>query len=436
MSHRLNRRRFLKTTGWTSAGALAWGMKTPWVLAQDRSPSANEKLDIAVVGVGGRGAGDLAGVSSENIVALCDIDDLRLGKAAEKHPAAKRYNDFRRMLDEMDKQIDAVVVATPDHVHATASVSAMRRGKHCYCEKPLTHNVSEARVAAQVAKENHLATQMGTQIHAGGNYRRVVELIQSGAIGPVHEVHVWCGKSWGGGRRPTETPPVPKNIHWDLWIGPAPFRPYHPVYIPANWRRWWDFGSGTLGDMACHYMDLPFWALGLRHPTSIEAEGPPVDPETCPVKLIVRYEFPARGDQPGLKLSWYDGENRPPILAERGLPTWGSGVLFVGGEGMLLADYGRRELYPKEKFAGFQAPEPTIPDSIGHHKEWIEACKTGGPTTCNFDYSGALTEAVLLGAVAYRVGKRIEWDGENLKARGCAEADQYLRRAYRQGWTL
>jgi hypothetical protein len=221
-----------------------------------------------------------------------------------------------------------------------------------------------------------------------------------------------------------------------LWLGPAPYRPYHPCYLPGQWRRWWDFGNGTLGDMACHYMDLPFWALELRHPTAIEAEGPPVHPETCPKALIVRYEFPARGDMPPVKFTWYDGTNRPPILKEEGLPEWGSGVLFVGKEGMLLADYRRRELYPESKFADYQAPAPTIPDSIGHHREWIVACQTGSPTTCNFDYSGALSEAVLLGNVAYRAGKKLQWDAKNLKATNCPEADPYIRREYRQGWTL
>jgi predicted dehydrogenase len=312
----------------------------------------------------------------------------------------------------------------------------MKLGKHCFCEKPLAHNVYEVRVMTELARNKKLATQMGTLIHATSNYRRVVELVKSGAIGPVAEAHVWCGKDWGGGERPKETPPVPPNIHWDLWLGPAPERPYHPCYLPAQWRRWWDFGNGTLGDMACHLMDLPYWALDLAHPLAVEAEGPPVHPETCPHALVVRYEYPARGDQPPVKLTWYDGVNRPPQLAANGLPDWGMGVLFVGREGMLLADYGRKELYPKEKFAQFKAPEPTIPESPGHHKEWIAACKGGPAGLCNFDYAGPLSEAVLLGTVAYRVGKKLEWDAAALKATNCPEADEYLRRQYRKGWTL
>ena len=430
MSKRISRREFIRKS---AAGGTALAIAMP---ALADTASANEKLNVAVVGVAGRGAGNLGGVSNQNIVALCDVDDNRLGGAAVRFPKAKTYNDFRKMLDEMDKQIEAVVVSTPDHCHAPASVMAMKMGKHCYCEKPLTHNVHEARVAAELAAKNKLATQMGTQIHATDNYRRVVELVQAGAVGPVTDVHVWCGKGWGGGERPTDTPPVPKNIHWDLWLGPAPYRPYHPLYMPGQWRRWWDFGNGTLGDMACHYMDLPFWALKLRHPVTVEVEGAEVHPETCPLALTVRYEFPGRDDMPPVNFTWYDGSYRPSVLKEKGLPEWGSGVLFIGREGMLLADYGRRQLYPEAKFADYQPPEPTIPDSIGHHQEWIVACKTGSPTTCNFDYSGALSEAVLLGNVAYRAGQKLQWDAKNLKATNCPEADRYLRREYRPGWTL
>ncbi len=428
---RLNRREFLRNT---IAGGLTAALAGP-AFAQEKSP--NEKLNIAVIGCAGRGGANLAGVAGENIVALCDIDDKRLGGAAKRFPKAKTYADFRKMLEQMEKQIDAVVVSTPDHTHAPPSTMAMRMGKHCFCEKPLAHEVFEVRTMAELAKKNKLATQMGTIIHASTNYRRVVELIQSGAIGPVSEVHVWCGKDWGGGRRPKDTPAVPAHLHWDLWLGPAPERPYHPSYLPGNWRRWWDFGNGTLGDMACHIVDLPFWALKLRHPTTVEAEGPPVHAEGCPRKLTVRYEFPARGDMPPVKLAWYDGRgNMPAILAKNKMRGGGIGALFVGKEGMLLADYGKRKLYPQEKFADFKPPEPTIPNSIGHHKEWIVACKTGSPTTCNFDYSGALTEAVLLGTVAYRVGKKIQWDGAKLKATDCPEADKLIRREYRKGWTL
>jgi predicted dehydrogenase len=410
---------------WTSRGGRACGAESP-----------NEKLNVAMIGSGGRGAANLGGVGGENIVALCDVDERRAGPTFARYPSTPKFKDFRVMLDKMQREIDAVVVSTPDHIHAPASVFAMRRGKHCYCEKPLVHEIYEARVAAEVAQQNKLATQMGTQIHAGSNYRRVVELVHSGSIGPVRECYVWIGRSEGGGERPSETPPVPKELDWDLWLGPAPWRPYHPCYLPRAWNFWWDFGGGNLAAMGCHYFDLPFWALGLEYPSIVKAEGPPLHPETTPRWLAIRYEFPARGELPPVALEYCDGGRKPGILKQKGLPEWGSGVLFVGSEGMLLADYGRRELYPQEKYADFKPPEPTIPNSIGHHREWIEACKTGGPTTCNFPYAAKVTETVLLGNVSFRTGREIRWDAENLRATGCPEAEQYVRREYREGWTL
>jgi predicted dehydrogenase len=391
-------------------------------------------LNIGIIGTSGRALGNIEGVQGENIVAVCDIDDRLLGEASEKFPKAEKFSDFRKLIEM--KGLDAVVVSTADHTHAPASALALRMGKHVYCEKPLTHSVFEARTVARLAKEAKVATQMGTQIHATDNYRRVVELVRSGAVGPIQEVHVWCGKSWSGGERPKDTPPVPDYLKWDLWLGPAPERPYHPTYLPANWRRWWDFGNGTLGDMACHVMDLPFWALDLRYPSTVESHGPKVHPETTPDWLAVKYEFPAQGERPALVLTWHDGDKRPEILTEHNLPKWGMGVLFVGEKGMLQADYDRRLLFPKDKYKDFKAPEPTIPSSIGHHAEWIAACKDGRPTTCNFDYSGALTESVLLGNVAYRVGQKIEWDAANLKVTNCSDAENYLRRDYRKGWSL
>jgi hypothetical protein len=276
---------------------------------------------------------------------------------------------------------------------------------------------------------------MGTQIHAGDNYRRVVEIVQAGILGDVEEVHVWVGKGWGGGDRPKEGQEPPKTLHWDLWLGPAPERPYVAGrYHPAQWRRWWDFGQGTLGDMACHYMDLPFWALKLRHPTRCEAEGPKVHSETCPLGLVVKYEFPKRDGLSACRLTWYDGNRIPKEVAGQRVP--GSGVMFVGSEGTMFANYGSYKLFPREKFTGFQPPPKTIPSSIGHHAEWIKACKDGSPTTCNFDYSGALTESVLLGNVAYRTGESLEWDAAGLKATNCPVADQYIRKEYRAGWEV
>jgi predicted dehydrogenase len=437
MPRRMTRREFLVSS---SAAAAAWASR-PSGGAGSRSP--NEKLDVAVIGVGGRGRANLNGIAGENVVALCDVDANNLRRAAARFPRARTFADFRRMLDGMGKQIDAVVVSTPDHTHAPAAAMALRRGKHCYCEKPLTHSVHECRTLIELARKGKCVTQMGTQIHAGGNYRRAVEIVRAGTIGPVREVHVWHTVSYGGQRRPKDTPPVPKHLSWDLWLGPAPHRPYHPCYVPGRWRGWWDFGCGGLGDFGCHYMDLPFWALGLRHPTSVEADGPPVDSESVPRWLKVRYEFPARGEQPPVRLSWYDGGKRPDMLPDvlrplgpAALKRWRAGVLFVGAKGMLLADYGSRMLLPKSKFDGVSPPKRTIPDSIGHHREWTEACKTGGPTTCNFDYSGTLAEAVLLGNVAYRTGEKLTWDAKALKAVNCPKADRYLRRPYRKGWTL
>ncbi len=426
-----NRRDFLR--GVAAAGATAaLGPMAGRASAQ----GANDKLNIGIIGTSGRALGNIEGVQGENIVAVCDIDDGLLDRASKRFPKAKTYADFRELIGQ--KGIDAVVISTADHTHAPAAALALRLGKHVYCEKPLTHTVFEARTLAKLAAEAKVATQMGTQIHATSNYRRVVELVQSGAIGPVREVHVWLGSAkWAGGERPTDTPPVPAGLHWDTWLGPAPERPYHPTYLPANWRRWWDFGNGTLGDMGCHFQDLPFWALELRHPTTVEAQGPPVHPETTPVWLVVRSEFPARGEKPPVALTWYDGGKKPEQLGSLKLKgEWNNGVLFVGDKGMIVADYSRHALLPDSEFAGFKPPERTIPESIGHHAEWIAACKDGRPTTCNFDYSGALTESILLGNVAYRVGRKLQWDAANLKAVGCPEADAFLRREYRKGWTL
>ncbi len=347
---------------------------------------------------------------------------------------AALYGDYRKLLDEMDKQIDAVVVSTPNHIHAPASVMAMKMGKHCYCEKPLTHSVYEARLAARVAAEQNVATQMGTQIHASDNFRRVVELVRSGVIGPTREVHIRLNGGGTADDRPKERPPVPSGLNWDSWLGPAPYRPYHPCYVPHDWHYWWDFGGGPLGNMGCHYLDLAFWALDLRHPTTIEAKGPPVHPESTPRPLTIRWEFPARDKLPPVTLTWDHGRSRPPFWEQHKLPDWAWGV-FVGSKGMLLANYSKHTLWPASRFADFQPPEPSISASMGHHKEWIVACKTGSPTTCSFDYSGQLTETVLLGNVAYRCGEKIHWDPVNLKVTNAPEANQYLQRDYRNGWT-
>ncbi len=439
MRTQLTRREFLRNTTWGGAGL---------VILQNsrlaRGTQANEKLNVAGIGVGGRGAADINGAASENIVALCDVDHQHAAQTFQRFPDAKPYKDFRVMLDEIQDKIEAVVIGTPDHTHAPPAVMAMKLGKHCYCEKPLTHSVYEARVMAQVAREQKLVTQMGTQIHAGSNYRRVVELVQSGAIGKVRDVHVWLGANFAGPPKPTDMaqpdapsdrPDVPETLDWDLWLGPAAYRPYSPEYAPFKWRYWWNFANGQLGDFFCHYCDLAFWALELRHPSSVEAEGP-VHPESAAKWTIARQEYPARGDLPPVTLTWYSGGGCPAFIKEDNIPQWNSAVLFIGSDGMLIADYNKHQLLPVEKFAGFQPPDPFIPESIGHHAEWIEACKTGGPTTCNFDYSGALTEAALLCNVALRTGRKLTWDAKNLKAVDCPEADVFIRRQYREGWTL
>jgi predicted dehydrogenase len=291
----------------------------------------------------------------------------------------------------------------------------------------------------ETTRKMNRVTQIGTQIHAGGNYRRVVELVQSGAVGPVAEVHVWVDASYGGKDLPRGTPPVPAELHYDLWLGPVPERPYSPEYVPFAWRNWWAFGGGALADFGCHYLDLPHWALGLRTALTAEVvDGPPVHAESTPPWLIVQYTYPARGEHPPVTLTWYHGGKKPGagVLAPELATHWGSGVLFIGKKGQLLADYGRHQLLPERDFQGFVRPTPFIPDSIGHHAEWIKACKTGEPTTCNFDYSGALTETALLGNVAYRAGCKIDWDSAKLRARNCPGADQFIQHQYRAGWTI
>ena len=449
-----SRRSAIKTLAAGVAG-LSGGVFT--VASARPSTAANDMLQVACIGVANRAAANVDGVAAVpgvQIVALCDIDDTFMNrqtkpivrkvkegdKEVEKEiparfPDVRTYIDYRELIEKEAGTVDAVVVSTADHHHAPAAIRAMRKKMHVYCEKPLAHTVAEARLLADEAAKAGVATQMGTQIHAGDNYRRVVEVIRSGAIGPVTDVHVWVGKSWGGGRRAAEGQTPPATLHWDLWLGPAAERPFVAgVYHPANWRRWWDFGNGTLGDMGCHYMDLPFWALDLKYPTACEAEGPEADLETCPLGLVVRYEFPARGDQPPVKLTWCDGNRIPQEVCGQKVP--GNGVMFIGRDGMMFADYTSYRLFPAEKFASFTPPPQSIPKSIGHYDEWIAACREGTPTTCHFGYSGPLSEAVLLGSVAFRAGQRLEWDAAALTARNCPEADRFVRKTYRSGWEV
>lgn len=464
MDKQNERRDFLKQSSLAGVGFWVAG-----AAAAQESNSPNEKLNIALVGAGGKGQANLDGVKSQNIVALCDVDEKRAEKAFNEYPNAKKYHDYRRMLEEMDKEIDAVVVSVPDHQHAPVSLMAMRMGKHCYCEKPLTHSVEEARLMTKVAREMKVATQMGNQGTANGGLREAVEVVQSGAIGPVREVHVWTNRPiWPQGAGALakhegvlralsvseKKSAVPNSFKWDLWLGSAKMRPFDPSYAPFAWRGWWDFGTGALGDMACHTANMAYMALQLGAPISVEAVSSEINPYTAPEWTTITFQFPAHkvtkgwGDKtevvemPEVKLVWYDGtiggkRNLPPAELVYGEKVPDSGSLLKGDKGVLFSpnDYGAQfVLLPRDQFQGYKAPEPWIPRSPGHYQEWIRACKGGEPAMANFDYSGPFTEFVLLGNVAARVGKKIEWDSESLRAVNCPEADQYIRREYREGF--
>ena len=413
------------------------------VLGGARHVPPSEKLNIAGVGIGGRGAGDLDAVSSENIVALCDVDDSYAAKVYKSYPDAKKYHDFRRMLDK-EKNIDAVIIATPDHTHAVIAMMAIKMGKHVYCEKPLAHSIYEVRKLTEAAREAGVATQLGNQGQASEGTRLVGEFIAADAIGPVHEVHSWSNRpiSPRGIDRPKDTHPVPEGLDWDLWLGPAPERPYHPCYLPFTWRGWWDFGTGVLGDIGCHQMAPIFRALKLGYPTSVEACSSGVNSETAPLASIVRYDFPARDGMPPLKLSWYDGGLMPARPAE--LPNglrFGNADdnLYIGDKGKMLG----HRLLPEARSKEYGKPPRILPRSPGHHKEWLDACKGGKPAGSNFDVSGPLTEVVLLGNIALRTGQtlyekglKLYYDGPNMKVTNFPEANKYIRSEYREGWTL
>ncbi|MBI2928900.1 MAG: Gfo/Idh/MocA family oxidoreductase [Verrucomicrobia bacterium] len=448
---RTSRRHFLKSSSALAAGAVlsSWRFfERPAVAASRRRLSANEKLNLGIIGAGGRGGENLKGVESENIVALCDVDEVNAAGAFKKYPSAKRYQDFRVML-EKEKSLDAVVVSTPDHIHTVASVTAMRLGKHVYCEKPLTRSIWEARLMRETAAKYKVATQMRTQGHAFEGTRRAVEVLRAGAIGEVRELHVWSDRPAGwwpqGVDRPTDTPPVPPTLNWDLWLGPAPWRPYHPAYVPFKWRGFWDFGTGAIGDMGIHNLDTVFWALNLSAPTSVEVKSSaPLFKETAPLWSIIELHFPPRGKLPPVKMTWYDGGKQPPADLFHGekIPTNGS--LAIGSKGTLftrdwhggLTEKDMFLLLPRKTFAGYQPPKPTLPRPIDHHQEWIHACKTSAATGSNFAYASVLTESLLLGNVALRVGKRIEWDAKRMKVKGCPEADPLVRPEFRDGWQL
>jgi predicted dehydrogenase len=429
MSLRISRRTFLMGTA--GAAALA-----PTIA---RAAGPGEKVRIGIIGCGGQGEYNWSNVADEDVRIICDVDLARTARAAQRFPSAQVVQDFRRVIDRDD--LDAVVVSTPDHWHAIPSVWAMQTGKHVYCEKPLAHSVYETRVMIETARKNKRITQMGTQIHAGNNYRRVVELVRAGAVGKVKRVDVWCEKRPDPGKIGLGTEP-PSSLDYEMWLGPAPYRPYDPKVLPFNWRWWWEFGGGVLADMACHYADLPFWALDLPAPKKVSATGtqlPDAD-NKVPAELRVDYQFPERDGKPAVHLVWWHGIGGPrdESGAVRNMGGYSSGVLFTGDQGELLADYSRHKLLPEDKFKDYVRPEPTIPNSVGHHREWLNAIKSGGETTCNFDYSGALTEAVLLGNVSYRLGREIEWDAKKLKVKNVKEKEwgPLVRREYRGDWKL
>lgn len=448
MSHSLSRRRFLKRTAQSALAASAFQFP-----AITRA-AAGKRLAIAFIGCGGRGAGNLAEVARDpdvDVIALCDVNRKNLEAAAARYPKAKTFSDFRKLYETV-RDMDGVVVSTTEHTHAYATLPALRMRKAVYSEKPLTLNVAEARLITQAAAKAGVPTQMGTQIHAGSNYHRVVELIQSGAIGPVSEAHVWVGRAWGRQseaeakanndivsvtERPKEIMTPPDYLDWDLWLGPAPFRPYHEVYFPGpKWYRWWDFGNGTMSDLGSHWNDLPFWALKLDAPKAIEAFGPEPHPEIAPASMKAVYEYGPRGNLPACRLTWYQGSMKPDLWKEKAIPQWESGVLFVGAKGMLLSSYDRHLLLPEATFKDFERPKPFIPDSPGQQQEWVNALKHGTPTASPFSYAGPLTEANHLGNVAFRAGRRIEWDSKRLRIPNHRDAERFLSRKPRAGWSL
>ena len=462
-----SRREFLKRS---SVSAAAFMVVPGSVLGLGGAQPPSQKLNLAGIGIGGQGASDLAAMADENIVALCDVDKNHGGHVFRKYPKAKQFTDYRKMLDEM-KEIDAVVIATPDHHHAFAAMEAIKRGKHVYCEKPLTHSVWEARRLAAAAREAKVATQMGNQGQASERTRRLSELVWAGVIGKVREAHIWTDRPsnglfdeyWPQGvSRPKETPQVPASLDWDLWLGPAPERPYHPAYLPFKWRGWWDFGTGALGDIGCHAMDPVFRALKLGAPLSVQAASTRVNQETYPLGSIITYQFPARPaaaqainrhikglsgtvsgevEMPACKLIWYDGGLRPPRPEELpgGIVMGDNGQMLVGDKGFLLGN----AAYPESCAKQAAEVAKSLPRSDGHYTEWLLACKGGAPAGSNFDWAGPLTESVLLGNVALRVQLRREltvskllWNSPDLKFSNLEDANRFLRREYRAGWAI
>jgi predicted dehydrogenase len=451
---KISRRKFVST----AAAVSAFTIVPRHVLGGVKYKAPSEKLNIAGVGVGGMGGGNIKRCSGENIVALCDVDSAYAAGTFKSYPKAKTYSDYREMFDKQ-KDIDAVVIATPDHTHAVVAMAAIKAGKHVYVQKPLTFTVKEARMLTEAAREAGVATQMGNQGRSGEGCRLITEWIADGAIGEVTEVDAWTDRPiWRQGLpRPTGTPAVPDTMNWDLWIGPAPMRPYNSAYHPKFWRGYWDFGTGALGDMACHILDPAFMALDLKYPTSFEGSranelnikgyswGSVVQtPDSYPTASKVHYEFPKRGDKPAVTLNWYDGgllPRRPEGFEDgRRLGDGRSGLIFHGSKGKIMCGcYGASpRLIPETEMRAYKRPEKTIERiSEGHEQNWINACKGGKKACSNFEVSGPLTETVLAGNLAIRLpGRKIKWDGENMKVTNNAQADAFVHREYREGWSL
>lgn len=450
----MKRRDFLKQTCSAAVGTALIGRFPAPATARERAVS--EKLQIAHIGVGGMmGDFHLDGTKGENRVALCDVDERILDPVCAKIPDAKRFVDWREMLSNLDGKIDGVVITTPDHTHAAIACAAMSRGIHCYCEKPLAHDVWQIRQMQKLAKEKNVVTQMGTQVHAGSNYRRAVEILRSGAIGKISDVQVWVGVIWGGKPAPSGSAPIPPGLHWDLWLGPAPARPYQPCYLSGNpesydalrgdievpdlcwlsgnWRSFWDFGSGGMGDMACHLIDLAYWALELDLPKSVETTSPhKPDADFAGRDLQSRFLFQTK-DGP-LSLTWYDGNARPADLARYGLEKKNYGILFIGESGALYVNYTEHFLLPEETFADFTPPKEEIPASPGHHAQWLAAIRASGKADCDFEYSGKLSEAVLLALASYRCGQKFDYDAQTMTVRNLPDANKYLRQSCRAEW--
>jgi predicted dehydrogenase len=441
-----SRRRFLAATAVTAG----WQIVPRRVIAQSGERAPNEKLNLAFVGVGGRGGDTLPGFAHENVVALCDVDDRAAGRSQSRFPQARRFRDYRKMFDVMDREIDAVVVSTPDHTHAVIGNEAMRRGKHLFCEKPLAHSIREVRSMMATAREQKVITQLGNQGHSYDSIRTFVEWVRGGAVGRVHTVYARCRSNYSKiNRLPqlAEHPPVPAELDWDTWLGPVPFRPYHPVYLPGQWRGWSPFGTGVIGDWICHVVDPIYWALNLGAPASITAQAfgpyhPQAHADTFPAGMQVTYEFPAREGRGPVKLVWLDGQVPPPALpqlpAGEGFPD--IGAVIVGDDGALVhGSHGASHfrLLPEARLESWTKPGRSLPRIPDHQRDWTDAVRAGRPSGSGFEYGGGLTELALLGVMAlHRPGEKLMWDGVKGRFLNSEAANQRLTPPWREGWKL